>query len=128
VRYVVANWPVSDPLYRYRYAAKLGRENLVSAHLAYFGDEATMKAASVPRILDDGEAQEFPPMLVIQPGEDQNVPLEMTQYLMRAYQKRGGHLEYAFFPGEPHAFTYQPSDATEDCLAIVADFIHRQAR
>jgi len=128
VRYVVANWPVSDPLYRYRYAVRMEREGLVANSLAYFGDEATMKAASVPRILDDGEAQELPPLLVVQPGEDQNVPLEMTQYLMRAYQQRGGYLEYAYFPGEPHAFTYEASDATENCLALMTDFIHRQAR
>jgi hypothetical protein len=60
----------------------------VANSLAYFGDEAPMRAASVPRILDDGEAQELPPLLVVQPGEDQNVPLEMTQYLMRSYQRR----------------------------------------
>ncbi|MDA0351792.1 MAG: alpha/beta hydrolase [Chloroflexi bacterium] len=126
VRYVVANWPVCDPLYRYRYAVRMQRDQLIASHLAYFVDEPTMKAASVPRILDDGEAQELPPLLLVQPGEDQNVPLEMTQYLMRAYQKRGGHLEYAFFPGEHHAFTYEPSDATADCLALVADFVHRR--
>ena len=126
--YVVALWPVSDPLYRFRYATRVGREGLVANHLAYFGNEATMRAASVTRILDDGEAQDVPPMLIVQPGEDQNVPLEMTQSLVRAVQKRGGHLEYAFFPGEPHAFTYEPSDATEACLSLVADFIHRQAR
>lgn len=128
VRYVVACWPVSDPLYRYRYAVRMEREGLVTSSLAYFGDEAAMRAASVPRILDDGEAQELPPALIVQPGEDQNVPLEMTQYLMRAYQQRGGYLEYAYFPREPHAFTYEPSDATEQCLALMTDFIHRQAR
>lgn len=128
VRYVVAQWPVSDPLYRFRYATRAGRESLVANHLAYFGDEATMRAASVTRILDDGEANEVPSMLIIQPGEDLNVPLEMTQSLVRAVQKRGAHLEYAFFPGEPHAFTYEPSDATEQCLALITDFIHRQAR
>jgi len=128
VRYAVALWPVSDPIYRYRYAQRVGREQLAASHLAYFGDEATMRAASVPRILDDGEAQELPPLLVVQPGEDANVPLEMTRSLVRAYQHRGGHLEYAFFPGEPHAFTYEASDSTEQCLALTADFIHRQAR
>lgn len=128
VRYVVAQWPVSDPLYRFRYATRTGREGLVTNHLAYFGDEATMRAASVTRILDDGEANEVPPMLIIQPGEDLNVPLEMTQSLVRAVQKQGAYLEYAFFPGEPHAFTYEPSDATEQCLALITDFILRQAR
>lgn len=128
VRYVIAQWPVSDPLYRFRYATRMGREALVANHLAYFGDEATMRAASVTRILDDGEAQHIPSVLVIQPGEDANVPLEMTQSLVRAFQKRGAHLEYAFFPGEPHAFTYEPSDATERCLALIVDFVHRQIR
>ena len=125
--YIVALWPVSDLLYRFRYATHAGREGLVTNHLAYFGDDATMRAASVTRILDDGEVQDVPPMLIVQPGEDQNVPLGMTQSLMRAVQKRDGHLEYAFFPGEPHAFTYEPSDATEACLSLVTDFIHRQA-
>jgi acetyl esterase/lipase len=128
VRYVVAHWPVSDPHYRYRYAAEASRDELAARHLAYFGDEAAMQAASIPRILDAGEAQMLPPALIVQPGEDQNVPLEMTASLLRAYQSRGGHLEYAFFPREPHAFTYDASDATEACLALTADFIHRNAR
>jgi acetyl esterase/lipase len=126
--YVVALYPVSDPMYRFEYATRTGREELVTAHRAYFADDAAMRAASLPRILDDGEAEQMPPLLVVQPGADQNVPLEMTELLLRAYQQRNGHVEYAFFPDQPHGFVAKPPPATDDCRALVEDFIRRHAR
>src|SRR5438874_1568343 len=40
--YVIAAWPVIDPLYRYRFAKEAGRQQLIDAHIEYWGDEATM--------------------------------------------------------------------------------------
>ena len=71
---VVALWPVSDPLVRFRYAQDVGREELVAAHLRYYDDEEHMHAASVQRALCAGEAERTPPLLLVQPGEDANVP------------------------------------------------------
>ena len=127
VCYVVALWPVSDPYYRYRYAVRANLTRLVEGTASYFPDETAMRAASVPRIVVAGEAEQLPPLLVVQPGEDSNVPVEMTFDLLRAWQSRAGHVEYAYFPGMPHAFGARPSPVTDDMIRLVRDFIDRYA-
>lgn len=109
---VAALWPVSDPLLRYRYAIDAERDELVAAHRRYYRDEAHMRQASVQRILQAGEAEALPPLLLVQPGEDANVPRQMTLALVREYQDAGGELRYLFYPGLPHAFAYQASPET----------------
>lgn len=125
VNYVIALWPVSDPAARYRYARRARIEALMKGGEAYFGDEAAMWDASVPRIVTAGEASVLPPLLVVQPGEDSNIPQEMTFDLMRAWQARGGRLDYAYFPGMPHAFGHRPSEATSEMAAIITAFAGR---
>jgi acetyl esterase/lipase len=125
---VVALWPVSNPRYRYRYAQASGREELVRAHEGYYVDESAMEDASVPRILDSKEAQDLPTVLVVQPGEDRNVPLPMTLDLIRAYQDAGGCIEYAFYPGQAHGFANHQSPVAEDCMTLIASFLQRRLR
>ncbi|HEY8539673.1 MAG TPA: prolyl oligopeptidase family serine peptidase, partial [Steroidobacteraceae bacterium] len=125
VRYVIALWPVSNPAYRYDYAQRVGRAELVRAHDAYFGTRERMEEASVPRILRAKQATHQPPLLVVQPGNDGNIPLEMTFDLMQAYQEAGGRVDYLFYPGEPHAFGHRPSAATTDLIVAMRDFIAR---
>lgn len=120
---VVALWPVSDPLLRYRYAQRVGREELVGAHRRYYRDEAHMREASVQRALRAGEAQVLPPVLVVQPGEDANVPRRMTLELVREYQDAGGALNYLFYPGLPHAFAYQASPETSRLAEEIRRFL-----
>ena len=122
---VVALWPVSDPLVRYRYAQRVGRDELVAAHLRYYRDEAHMHAASVQRALCAGEAQRVPPLLLVQPGEDANVPRQMTLDLLEAYQEAGGALHYLFYPGLPHAFAYQASPETTQLAGQIRAFLHQ---
>ena len=126
VRCVVALWPVSDPLMRFRYAKEVGRDELVTAHLRYYRDEAHMHEASVQRVLATDEAEELPPLLLVQPGEDANVPRRMTLALVRGYQEAGGELRYHFYPGLPHAFAYQASTETTRLAAEVQAFLGDQ--
>lgn len=128
VDYVVALWPVADPAWRYRYAKRTGQDRLAAGHDAYFVDESAMLDASVPRLVTAGEAAALPPLLVVQPGEDSNIPVEMTLDLLRAWQNRGGRVDYAFYPGMPHAFGHRPSPATDEMIRLVADFAHRHSR
>ncbi|MCY3622079.1 MAG: alpha/beta hydrolase [Gammaproteobacteria bacterium] len=120
---VVALWPVSDPLFRYRYAQRAGRAELVAAHRRYYRDEAHMRQASVQRALRAGEMQCLPAALVVQPGEDANVPRPMTLELVREYQDAGGSLNYLFYPGLPHGFAYQASAATSRLADQVRAFL-----
>ena len=124
---VAALWPVSDPLFRYRYATRVGRDELAAAHLRYYVDEEHMSRASVQRALRAGEAGALPPLLLVQPGEDANVPRNMTLDLVHAYQEAGGLLNYLFWPGLPHAFAYQASAATTRLAGELAVFLSRHS-
>jgi acetyl esterase/lipase len=126
VAYVVALWPVSDPLARFRYAQRARLEPIQNGTLAYFPDEDAMLDASAPRIVTAGEAEDLPPALVVQPGMDGNVPQDITLDLIRAYQGRDGKLEYAFYPGLAHSFGTSASADTDDMVATIADFIRRR--
>jgi len=126
VRFVIALWPVSDPYYRYRYAKRAGLERLIAAHDAYWVSEDAMREASVPRIVVAGEAVNVPPILLVQPGEDSNVPIEMTFDVIRAWQARRGYVEYVHFPDQPHAFAYRASPATDSMIVVITDFAKRQ--
>ena len=125
VDFIAALWPVSDPFYRYRYAKRAGLKLLVAATEAYYGSEDAMRAASVPRLVVAGEANVLPRLLVVQPGEDSNVPIEMTFDLVRAYQSRGGRVDYAYFPDQPHGFGQRASQATDELVSLIADFARR---
>ena len=122
---VVALWPVSDPARRLRHAIETGRDELVQAHFRYYRDEAHMRDASVQRRIRDGEAQNLPPLFVVQPGEDANVPRDMTLALVREYQDAGGTVQYHFYPGLPHGFAYGASAATTRLLEEIRWFLAR---
>jgi acetyl esterase len=103
--YVVACWPVSDPLYRYQLARQAGNTALVESHDAYWGTEAAMAEGNPPLILERGEpVDELPPALVIQRRVDSNHPLDMQERLVRWYQARGGHIEMPLFETLPSPF------------------------
>lgn len=126
VSYVIGMWPVSDPAARFRYAKRAGITGLQNGTNAYFADEYARWDASIPRVVTAGEAEKLPPLLIIQPGDDSNIPQDMTFDLLKAYQSRGGKLDYAFYPGMPHAFGHRPSPAGDDLIATLKDFIRRQ--
>ena len=127
VKYIIALWPVSDPAFRFSYAREVGRDDLIKAHNAYFGNETAMRDASIPRLLRAGESTKpVPPVQIVQPGEDRNIPRAMTFDFVAAYQDAGGSVDYHFYPGQPHAFAHRPSDATDDCIRAMHDFIQRQ--
>lgn len=134
--FVVALYPVADPLARYRYALSRQDEDppppgfdptrLVASHQAFFGGEEAMAAASVTRILAAGQATALPPAWVAQPDQDDNVPAAITEAFVEAYRRAGGHIERAHFAGARHSFVQQESPDTEKCIALVRDFIGRQ--
>jgi acetyl esterase/lipase len=125
VDWLVALWPVSDPYARYRYARRAGIERLITAHERFYSDDAAMRAASVPRVVTAGEATHLPPLLVIMPGDDGNVPMDITFDLLRAWQSRHGYVEYVHFPEEPHGFGYKPSAASTRMQDIIINFGRR---
>ena len=123
VAYVVALWPVSNPLARFEYALEIGRQELVRAHQGYFGSRETMHQASVQRVIRSRAFTHLPPTFIVQPGEDANVPQFMTNDLLAAFRGVGHEVDYLHMPGLPHAFAYEASADTDRCEAAVWDFI-----
>jgi acetyl esterase/lipase len=125
--YVIACWPVSDPLYRYREVAqKTNSASLIAAHDAYWGSEAAMSEGSPPLILERGEPVELPPALIIQRKVDDVHPLEMQQRLVDWYRRRGGLIDMPLYDSIPRPFVV--STEYPDSLAImeaIGNFVAR---
>ena len=133
VAFVLALYPVADPLARYRYV--VGRQDdgsgfdakrLIAAHHGYFTNEAQMAEASVTRIVAAREARALPPAWVAQPELDDNVPPAITEALVRAYQQAGGEIERVHFAGAKHGFIQQAGADSDKAIAMMRDFIGRQ--
>jgi acetyl esterase/lipase len=136
VAFVLALYPVADPLARYRYvlsrrdepapASGFQARRLIDAHQGYFADEAAMAAASVTRIVAAGEARALPPVWVAQPELDDNVPAAITEALIVAYRQAGGRIERTHFAGARHGFIQAASADTDKAVALMRDFIGEQ--
>ncbi|HEV7666655.1 MAG TPA: alpha/beta hydrolase [Chloroflexota bacterium] len=125
--YVVACWPVSDPLYRYQLAREAANTSIVKAHEAYWGTEAAMAEGNPPLILERGEPVELPPALVIQRTVDNNHPLDMQQRLVSWYRKRGGQMEMPLFENLPSPFSLSGNfPDSQRAVDTIATFIKQQ--
>ena len=133
VGFVLALYPVADPLARYRYVLSrkdeppspsgFSAKRLIDAHDGYFADEAAMAAASVTRVVSAGEARMLPPAWVAQPELDDNVPAEITEALVVAYREAGGAIERTHFPGARHGFIGSASADTRKAIALMLQFV-----
>jgi acetyl esterase len=124
--FVVACWPILDPLARYRMAKANGLEQLINAHHAYFADEAAMSEGNPQQVVERGEASALPPMLVLQGTGDQNVEHERADAFAAAYSAVGGEIELVKFDGEPHTFIAKSPTAPASIVALerMTRYIH----
>jgi acetyl esterase/lipase len=127
--YVVACWPIVDPLARYRMAKERGVQRLVENHDVFFQGEAAMEEGNPQLILERGEKADLPPALVLQGTNDDNVTPDMADRFAAAYRKAGGSVELEKFPGQPHTFVSKDptSAASQKAIETIAAFIHKQA-
>ncbi len=126
---VIAAWPVIDPLYRFRFAEKTGRQELVAAHLEYWGSPEAMAEGS-PQTAAEQDAQvELPPILMMLKANDTNHPAEMQERFIASYRKRGGTIEAETFEGLPERRLAPSPDQPETIRAIdmIVAFIRRHA-
>jgi acetyl esterase/lipase len=127
--YVIAAWPVIDPVFRFRFAKRSNRQELISAHLEYWQTEETMAEGSPQTAIDQDEQVELPPILLLLKANDRNHPLEMEERFIASYRKRGGSIEVHTFEGlQEHGMVPSP-DQPETMRAIetIAAFIRSQA-
>lgn len=127
--FAVTCWPVADPLARYRMATAKGISNLVNAHHAFWPDEAAMEKANPQMMLDRGEAEQLPPLLMLQGTADENVEHARADMFADSYRVRGGQIELHKYPNAPHMFiTCDPQSAVaREGLATIIAFAKRQS-
>jgi acetyl esterase/lipase len=128
--YVVACWPVLDPLARYRMALGKNMELHIQSHHAYWPDETAMAEGNPQLILERGESQKLPPLLLIQGTADTTVPPEMTERFFAAYRACGGSATLELFDGKPHTFMTHEPDAPEShaARAAIVSFVMDRAQ
>jgi acetyl esterase/lipase len=128
--FVIAAWPVIDPLYRYQNVAqRLGRQELIQAHLDYWGSEAAMAEGSPQTAAEEDAEIETPPILLMLKENDSNHPLPMQERFVASYRKRGGSIEAQTFAGLPeHRMKPSPEQPeTIRAMDAIEAFVRQQA-
>jgi acetyl esterase len=116
--YVIAGWPVIDPLYRFRFAKQFNREEHIKAHIEYWKTEEAMAEGSPQTIVEQNEGVELPPILMLLKANDRNHPLEMQERFIVSYRKRGGEIEVHTFDGLPE-HRVVPSPSQPDTMRLI---------
>ena len=126
--YVIAGWPVIDPVYRFHYAKEINNQEHVKAHIDYWRTEEAMAEGSPQKILERAEQVDLPPILMLLKANDRNHPLEMQERFIASYRKRGGVIEVHTFEGLPeHRMVPSPSQPeTMRVIETMSEFIGRQ--
>jgi acetyl esterase/lipase len=126
VAYVVACWPVIDPLYRFLAVAKKpGHDALAESHIAYWGSEEGMTAGSPQAIVEEDEQIEVPPIFMMLKANDQNHPVEMQDRFASSYRKRGGPIEVETFTGLPERGMDASQPEAKRALDMITEFARR---
>ena len=102
--FVIACWPVSDPLERYRYVLEKKMQLHIECHHAYWKDELEMGKGSPQRILDENDMSHLPPLLLIQGTADTVLSPGMTKKFAASYEVAGGKVILCEFKEQPHTF------------------------
>ncbi len=134
VDYVIALWPVSNPIARYQYVkARMNEEpvpgvrfhpkQLFAGHEAYFTSPAQMTEAAIQDILLHGRFVHLPSLFIVQPELDQNVPVMMSQTFKGAWELAGGDVLYRLYEGVGHAFAHLESEQSDRCIEDMIRFI-----
>src|ERR671919_424239 len=125
--YVIAGWPVIDPLYRFRFAKEFNRQEHIKAHIDYWRTEEAMAEDSPQTIIEHDAQVDLPPILMLLKANDRNHPLEMQERFIASYRKRGGAIEAQTFEGLPeHRIVPSPSQPeTMRAIETITAFIRR---
>ncbi len=128
--YIIAAWPVIDPLFRFHFAKKSDRQELVKAHLEYWKTEEAMAEGSPQTAVDKDKQVDLPPVLLLLKANDNNHPLEMQERFIASYGKRGGEIEVHTFDGLAEHRIVPSPDKPESMRLIeaITAFAHRHTR
>jgi acetyl esterase/lipase len=120
---LIGCWPILDPSARYAFAQQTGRSDLLEAHQATFVPLSRMDEANPRMVVERGEAQRLPPVLILQGSTDRNVTPSIQARFKSAYESAGGECDLAIFEGLPHGFGSDAAEGTHQALARIIPFL-----
>ncbi len=125
--YIIAAWPVIDPLFRFHFAKKSNRQELINAHLEYWQTEEAMAEGSPQTAVDKDQQVDLPPVLLLLKANDNNHPLEMQERFIASYRKRGGEIVVHTFDGLAEHRMVPSPDKPESMrvIEIITEFARR---
>jgi acetyl esterase/lipase len=128
--FVISGWGVLDPHARYALARRLGKQDVIRSHDAFWGDEAAMSEGDPLQILERKEHVRLPPAFVFQGTEDEWTSPAQAEHFASMYRAAGGELELALFEGERHTFVNEnpTSPNTRKAVEAMIAFANRFAR
>ncbi len=120
VNCVIMNWPVINPLGRYRHAQREGAKpnppawpaGMIERQNLYWGNEANMAEGNPMLALERGEELVLPPAIWFQgrgdtlhdyKDQDSSFPGTEAPRFVENYRKAGGTITLEYFEGERHA-------------------------
>jgi acetyl esterase/lipase len=130
-QYVISCWGVIDPWVRYLFCQTTpqagegfgGAEVKLRQTLNYFQNEAAIHEGNPQEMLERGELQALPRLLIIQGTDDMNIPLTLPQRFAAAYRAAGGSVQVEWFPRQPHGFARRPGPAATRAIEIIKEFV-----
>jgi acetyl esterase len=136
--FVVACWPVIDPLGRYLYAKALRAsakpypeaiDRVIPDQETYWLTEDAMGQGSPATALERGEVMELPDELYVQGEADIEHPRAQLERFVSAYRRAGGNLTLRLYASEAESFiNKRPESAgTAEAIADIGDFVLKQA-
>jgi acetyl esterase len=126
LNYVMTRSPVSDPYARYLNAEKLGRDEMLQHTKTYFNPWDTIHDGNPQEVLDRGEQEKLPPLLIMQGELDDNVRPAVQEKFVTSYRAAGGECQYEVFAGCEHLWIREPGPQTDRAYETLKTFVARQ--
>lgn len=134
--FVVACWPVIDPIGRYRYAKAMrgggkpypaALDRVIPDHEKFWLTEDAMQEGAPAAALERGEVMDLPPILCIQGDADIVHPREHLDRFVQAYRMAGGQAALLLYRDQAEGFITKQPDAAASGEAIrdIVAFIKR---
>jgi acetyl esterase len=131
--YVIAVYPISDPIARRAYAQQVGNNGPIKATDIYFSSAGALQDGNPQLILDRHEPVTLPPMLLVQGGadasgvvKDENVSPAIQERFVTSYRTAGGKVDFVLLPGVGHNFVNKPGPDLNRAVDLMRVFIEQQ--
>jgi len=125
IDYIITRSPISDPYARHLQALKRKRDSMINNSKTYFTPWEAIHEANPQEILQRGEQQALPPLLIMQGGLDDNVIAPIQHRFAETYRAAGGDGTVEVFDGCDHEWVAKPGPQTTRAQEMAKAFIAR---